>query len=80
MRLKDIKMSAVPHATRWSEEGEGRGGEEIIEALPDATRTLSFGECSSGVSLLGLSGGVLRDAGAPQRLNIALNSISYTSS
>lgn len=26
MSLKDIKMSAVPHATRWSEEGEGRGG------------------------------------------------------
>lgn len=60
--------------------GREGGGKEITAALPDATRTLSFGECSSGVSLLGLSGGVLRDAGAPQRLNIALNSISYTSS
>lgn len=28
MRLKDIKMSAVPHATRWSEAREGRGGGE----------------------------------------------------
>lgn len=55
-----------------------RMGEEIIAVIPDATRTFSFGECSTGV--LGLSGGVLRDAGAPQRLNIALNSISYTSS
>lgn len=35
MRLKDIKMSAVPHATRWSEAGEGRrGGRKSLRRFP----------------------------------------------